>query len=919
MNRLLFILSLMSICLSCTPEESGVQDSTAELTASFAVSFPDAEAVWSAGDEINVNGFRYVTSHGGKAAVFRPTGTSPTSSGYIAVFPAESVVEGTEISGSYSQNHLVEETGIIDRDFLISAAKGEAGSNLSFQSLLSFICVTLHADGVQQVSFTANGEESLYGDYSVDFSGKTPVVSVSGGGKSVIISKSDGKPFSKGSKVYFATLPRTLKNGFTFTAAFGQEHGERQCSSGISDHTVLYRGQVLDLGAFYYDHDTGMGRLDISSDINVAVDCNAISQSPVSELLFGSYSEMHGGDLVPGICEQYIVNTSFEKWDSYGDLGETKNELVFTGSAAVPEDIDLAYPWEKRNIAGRGTFSVTTEDKCNTLSSQKVEVESGATAVLLQRLALPYYRINDYKVSFYAKVLGDVSMKVTFHDVGSRENTVLSDVYVPDISYGKWQEYTHEFVLSASRTDFNNRHAQYNLWIEISGSGTVYIDHATLFPADCVEGIFNPETIAYFKEYNVKAIRWPGGNYTSGYNWKNGVGAWIDRPCLKNKAWGGLDSNFLGTDEIVRFCKLTGAELVMGVGYNTSVMSEQDIVDWVEYCHDKGYDVKYWGIGNEVYGGYQLGHVSASSYSAGLVSIVDQIRAIDPGVRILASGRGVHNYYRNSYPGWTETVYSSASSSFDLLDCHMYVYGNDASNPMNLSGEEFFRIFAAANLHFRDFIEYFRKTAPDKKLALLEWGVLPKLSGNSYATPQRQTFANLLISACEYHEMIRNSDVVELAAMHNFSFYIAPHKLHSEPVNARTVLLKELSSLSGGYNIPVDDSIFPAYAQNVNYLDVGVRSKVTELDMVAVLKGDVLYLSCVNRSLTDELSVVFNLIGAVSEGINGYTYTSDRPFARSLWDNVVQTKMKKADITGDTEVSLPPLSYTILELQLKNY
>ena len=385
-----------------------------------------------------------------------------------------------------------------------------------------------------------------------------------------------------------------------------------------------------------------------------------------------------------------------------------------------------------------------------------------------------------------------------------------------------------------------------------------------------------------------------------------------------NNAWGGLDSNFLGTDEIVRFCELTGVELIMGVGYNTSLLSGQDMIDWVKYCKDRNYRVKYWGIGNEVYGSYQQGHVSASSYSSGLASVAAGMRAMDPDIRILASGSGVHNHYRGNYPGWTETVCTSAASSFDLLDCHMYVYGNDSSNPLNLSEPEYFRIFAAANLNLRDFIGYIREIAPDKKLALLEWGVLPKLSGSSYATPQRQTFANLLISACEFHEMMRNSDVVEMAAMHNFSFYVAPHKLHSEPVNVRTNLFKELSVLSDGHCIPIDEQVFPTYDQDVDFLDVGVRKRVPEIDMLAVRKGDFLYLSCANRSLSEDYSVALMLQGASLGEVEGSTYTCSRPYARSLWSDVVYTKVGRAETDGKSKVTLPPMSYSILKITLKD-
>lgn len=669
-----------------------------------------------------------------------------------------------------------------------------------------------------------------------------------------------------------------------------------------------------------------------SKNVRIDIDCAKASSDIISGMIFGSFSEMHGGDLIPGICEQYIVNTSFEPWNDDGLKGESKNELVFTGNEAVKKEPDVAYPWEKRQDKGVSVFSVSTSEKINTSSSQKIVLESGATAVLLQRLALPYYRIGSYKTSFYAKVEGNVELKVSYHDTESREAIVLSDVYSPEITKGAWKEYSHVFTLDSGTSLFNNRHTKYNLWIEMTGTGTVYLDHVTVFPSDCIEGIFNPETVEYFRQYNVKSIRWPGGNYTSGYNWKNGIGPWVDRPCLPNLAWGGLDPNFLGTDEIVRFCELTGAELVMGIGYNPSVISKQDIVDWVEYCngasssgygakrasngHASPYDVKYWGVGNEVYGAYQLGYAAAATYASDLSSIADGMRDVDSDISILASMRAVHSDYRGLYKGWTETIFSSASSAFDIMDCHMYVYGNDTNSPIYMTGEGYFRAFAAANLTLRDFLDDMRRTAPGKPVAFLEWGVLPKLSGSAYRTPQRQTFANLLISACEYHEMIRNSDIVKMAAMHNFSIYVSPQKLHSEPVNMRTRLIREMSAFAGGYPLVLDTSSVPTYKQDVNMVDIGVRNSVPEIDVVAVLNKNVVYLSCVNRSQSDIYTLDLNLLGAEVNNMTGKIYTCTRPYDRSLWDSPVNYALTSISGSADDNVDLLPMSYTILTLPL---
>ncbi|MBQ9893554.1 MAG: carbohydrate binding domain-containing protein [Bacteroidales bacterium] len=929
------ILILTGILLfSCSPDnqegEGGADTFTVRLDVPAGDFGGNIKTRWKAGDEISINGYAYKAQKDGVEAVFSPVSTpAPKAGQYVAVYPSSFKVEGTTVSGTLPGS-VTQSNNTSTYPPLVQVAKS-SNRTLQLKNVLSYVSVGIKAEGVKGFKFESAGEEVLCGKFSVDCSSTDYQLSVQEGEKAVSVNAA-ASSFVMNSTVLVATLPRTLKSGFGVTMTFDDAHSAISWSSSTGEHTVLYRAGLLQLGDFAYDFSTAMGTLGrLASGLKAIIDCNSPLSSPVSRMLFSSFSEVHGGDIVPGICEQYVVNPSFEVWDATGDLGESKTELIYTGGSAIAEDEAVAYPWEKRLSGSGASVGKTTSEKYNTDYSQCLTVSTGGTATLLQRLALPFYRVSKYKLSFYAKSSGsEVSLKASFHDTQNNENKVLSPEYSPALTSG-WQRYETELTLTSSSHMHNGRYQQYNVWFDVSGSGQVWIDQVNVIPSDCIEGIFNPETVEYFRQYKVQGIRWPGGNFTSGYNWKDGIGERDLRPSRKNPAWGGINSNFCGTDEFMRFCALTGIEPIMGVGYNTSVMPEGDVADWVEYCngpasttfgalraangHPEPYNIKYWGIGNEVYGTYQLGHVSAASYAIGLSNMVDRMKAVDPGIVILASGQGVHNAYRGAYEGWTETVYSTAGSKIDLFDCHMYVYGNSTSNNLNLGGEAWFRIFAAANFHLRDYIRNFRKIAPGKKMAMLEWGVLPQIAGTNL-TPQRQTFANLLLSAIEWNEMIRNSDVMEMAAFHNFSFYISPQNLHSEPVNHRTNLYKELSPMAGGYCVPVNIPVVPTYDQNTNVLDIGVRKAVPEIDAAAVKKGNVLYLSLVNRSPSEKFELGLALSGASVTEISGTTYTSDLPYAKNLWSSVNNCNKATAKVSGSI-VTLPPLSFTILEISLK--
>jgi alpha-N-arabinofuranosidase len=169
---------------------------------------------------------------------------------------------------------------------------------------------------------------------------------------------------------------------------------------------------------------------------------------------------------------------------------------------------------------------------------------------------------------------------------------------------------------------------------------------------------FRLDTLALLKELRVSVLRWPGGNFVSNYHWQDGVGPKDGRPVRPELAWGGIESNRFGTDEFVAYCSELGAEpyicLNMGSG------SLEEALAWVEYCnsgrrtywadrrrangHEEPYGVTWWGLGNEIYGPWQVGALSAEEYVAEATRWARAIRMIDPNVKLVSCGE----------VGWTE-------------------------------------------------------------------------------------------------------------------------------------------------------------------------------------------------------------------------------------------------------------------------
>ena len=199
------------------------------------------------------------------------------------------------------------------------------------------------------------------------------------------------------------------------------------------------------------------------------------------------------------------------------------------------------------------------------------------------------------------------------------------------------------------------------------------------------------DTLALLRALHPPLIRYPGGNFASGYHWEDGVGPREARPRRYDGAWHAWESNQVGTDEFLAFCAQVAADpfLVVNDGSGTA----EEAARWVAYCNqplngDQGrrraahgrpepYGVHLWGVGNEVWGRWQIGHTNTAGYVARLREFVKAMRAADPAIEIVAVGDGILDDTPD-HPGrrWNEAVLREAAdpagSQIDYLSFHIY-------------------------------------------------------------------------------------------------------------------------------------------------------------------------------------------------------------------------------------------------------
>jgi alpha-L-arabinofuranosidase len=197
---------------------------------------------------------------------------------------------------------------------------------------------------------------------------------------------------------------------------------------------------------------------------------------------------------------------------------------------------------------------------------------------------------------------------------------------------------------------------------------------------------FRKDFIQLVKDLKIPVVRWPGGNFVSGYNWEDGIGPKDQRPARLDLAWHEVESNQMGTDEYVQLCNLIGAENFICI--NAGLGTLDDARHWIEYCnyeqgthysdlrrkygHEKPFNVKYWALGNEIDGPWQMGQKTVEDYTKFAFEAAKNMQWVDRNAKFIACG-GSNYRNTNDWIGWNDYVLQHLAGRIDYLSVHRYV------------------------------------------------------------------------------------------------------------------------------------------------------------------------------------------------------------------------------------------------------
>jgi alpha-L-arabinofuranosidase len=288
---------------------------------------------------------------------------------------------------------------------------------------------------------------------------------------------------------------------------------------------------------------------------------------------------------------------------------------------------------------------------------------------------------------------------------------------------------------------------------------------------------FRKDVLGLLRELRPGVLRWPGGNFVSNYHWADGIGPKDARPRRPELAWGGEESNRFGTDEFLEYCAELGTEPYICLNMGTGTLDEA--LAWVEYCNGAGgtawanrrsangraepYGVRYWGLGNEMYGDWQVGAMSADEYVRTAARWARAIKMLDPNARLVSCGM-------NGWNDWDRTVIDGLAPLVDLHSLHIYTGSDDYWTNVLQPHQAERAIRCAAALIER--ASYTRKIADPPRIAYDEWNVWFRTDDG--ALEERYSFADALAVGTYLNIFVRNCRWVRMANLAQLVNAIAP-------------------------------------------------------------------------------------------------------------------------------------------------
>jgi len=627
--------------------------------------------------------------------------------------------------------------------------------------------------------------------------------------------------------------------------------------------------------------------------------------------VFGSFLEPIGKSTYGGLWADVLENPSFE--GGLWSAGNVANMLRARPELERASQLGIPLPWEPLDQAQGNRYLPVWGDAANSSRSLLIMSLPDKEVGVRQRVYLPVHRELTYTGSVWLKhVRGPAQVTVSLR-ARNHEGRVLATQNL-DASATKWTKYTFRLALTQGQVaplepvDFV---------IALKDDARVEVDQASLMPADNIDGM-DPDEIAMARDLHSPLIRF-GGNFTSAYDWRDGIGPRDKRIGRLNVSWGIPEYNTFGTDEFLEFCKLIHAEPQIALNLGTDTPAQA--AAWVQYVNQHWADHKgglLWELGNELWGDFQVGYPTLGRVAAVTREVSEAVRKVDPHARLIATGADEDHFH-----DWNAAQLTNPPGTFDYLSTHFVV--NDAVQMHNSTAE--FRTMASLALPIglgkqMHAIHDQIQQSPHRdhvKTAFTEWLMISRSrTGLNFTNMGGALFAGGFLNM-----IVRDSGIVPISDMTGImefggiwkkrgQVYGAPaYWVLREYANAQPRTLLNVKSNSPEYTVTHGVNRLPEIT-DVPYLDVTAAESEG---------GKSLVLFCVNRHLTRSLTASFDLanLGVKGTSAKVTTLAADSILAENDEEdpNRVKPVTRTDPVHGAFTHKFPNASVTVIEIPMQ--
>jgi alpha-N-arabinofuranosidase len=467
------------------------------------------------------------------------------------------------------------------------------------------------------------------------------------------------------------------------------------------------------------------------------------------------------------------------------------------------------------------------------------------------------------------------------------------------------------------------------------------------------EGVYDPESphadedgfradvLEALRGLDVTVVRYPGGNFASGYHWRDGIGPQDERPTVRELAWQSIETNRFGTDEFLELCSKLGWRPMLTVNLGTG--SPEEARDWVEYCNAptgtrnadlraangarEPHGVGLWCLGNEMDGPWQLGHVPARDYAVRAQQAAKMMKDCDRSIRLVACGSS--GPQMPTYLAWDREVLEYLGGLADYVSLHRYV-GN--SNGVT---SDYLAVTNSVDRQIEEvdaccrFVQAKRRTAKRTLLCFDEWNVWYKararedMDGGGKQAPhlieEIYNVEDALVVAGFLQSFIRHADCVKIANIAQLVNVIAPLQTRGTEMLIQSIYWPFQMISRRGRGLALRTRVTGPRYESALYGDVSL------VDTSAIFDPErsELHVFLTNRNESDAQAVELKMLDRLIRNVvNGEQLSGYGPKDANTWErpsHVVKGDWNGFRIDGHSAYAeLPPLSFTAVTLGLED-